>query len=301
MSVKENGNSWKKIGDKLGRTNSDCFQRYQILQVAGGPQGWTHEQSVELKRLVEEKGPRWTDIGRQLKRTAYTCRAAYKRLLDKSKDPNAQMPKLKRQSRAEQTYILRMKAAASKDDSGNLKINREWTPNDDEMLKLKVQEYGRRWSSIAEDMGRSPEDLMLRYDFKIAKRRSGPWTREEDEMLLKVVEEIGPRWTQIASKIGRTGPQCSLRYRFTLDPRLKWRLWTPQEDSQLLELRDQMGYNWGMISATMDRAGPSCRHRYLKLRVESKREERESQELGEESNNYANSDDYDYGNYDEDL
>ena len=272
--VKEHGNSWRKIGDKLGRTNSDCFQRYQILQVVDGPHGWTLEQSEELKKLVEEKGPRWTEIGRQLRRTAYTCRAAYKRLLEKSKDPTAQMPKLKRKSRTEETYIKRMKAASIEYGVG--KLNREWTTNDDEMLKLKVQQYGRRWSCIAEDMGRSPEDLMLRYDFKIMKRRSGPWTREEDEMLLKTVDEIGPRWTQIASKIGRTGPQCSMRYRFSLDPRLKWRLWSPQEDSQLLELRDTMGYNWGMISAVMDRAGPSCRHRYLKLQADLKREEHET-------------------------
>ena len=65
------------------------------------------------------------------------------------------------------------------------------------MLKKKVLQHGRRWSLIAEDMGRSPEDLMLRYDFKIMRQRSGPWTREEDEMLLRVVAEIGPRWTQV--------------------------------------------------------------------------------------------------------
>ena len=273
ITVKEYGNSWKKIGDKLGRTNGDCFQRYKILQVTDGPQGWTFEQTEELKRLVDEKGPRWTEIGRQLRRTAYTCRAAYKRLLDKSEDPSMEMPKLKRKSRTEETYLERMKAAAFEGNIGA--VNHEWTTNDDMMLKLKVQQYGRRWSSIAEDMGRSPEDLMLRYDFKIMKRRSGPWTREEDAMLLKIVDEIGPRWTQVGSKIGRTGPQCSMRYRFTLDPRLKWRLWSPQEDSQLLELRDHMGYNWAMISAAMDRAGPSCRHRYLKLKAEFRKEEKE--------------------------
>jgi hypothetical protein len=32
---------------------------------------------------------------------------------------------------------------------------------------------------LAEEMNRSPEDVMLRYDFKILKRRSGSWTKEE--------------------------------------------------------------------------------------------------------------------------
>ena len=109
-------------------------------------------------------------------------------------------------------------------------------------------------------MGRSPEDVMLRYDFKIAGKRAGSWSREEvssfnelsiitidvitvpiyhvcyfslkiikDQNLLRYVAEFGPRWATIGEAIGRTGPQCSLRYRQSLDPRLKWRLWTSDE------------------------------------------------------------------------
>ena len=118
--VNKHGNSWKRIGHEMGRTNRDCFQRYQvdrryeyllvihtpkfdfhtycncsclfqILSVADGPSGWTEEQTKELQILVEELGPKWTEIGKRLRRTAYTCRAAYKRLIDKSND--AVMPR----------------------------------------------------------------------------------------------------------------------------------------------------------------------------------------------------------------
>lgn len=45
-------------------------------------------------------------------------------------------------------------------------------------MKTVVGYIGRKWSLIAEDLGRSPEDVMLRYDFKII-NKAGSWTKEE--------------------------------------------------------------------------------------------------------------------------
>ena len=163
-------------------------------------------------------------------------------------------------------------------------VQKLWTRNEDEKLKSLVVTYGRRWTIIAEAMQRSPEDVMLRYDFKIVARTVGQWTREEDAVLSKLVEQFGPKWSKVGELIGRSGQQCSLRYRCTLDPRLKWRLWTTEEDDQLVSLREEAGYNWAMISAVLDRAGTSCRYRYLKLKkeVERTRLEREKHATGME-------------------
>jgi hypothetical protein len=147
---------------------------------------------------VKECGPRWTNIGRRLRRTAYVCRAAYKRYIDKHDCKNLTMPLL--------SDSKKPTGASASNDS-------PWNSEADEILKKKVLQYGRRWSSIgiyifdgrslyiyicessflfyylisvAEDMGRSPEDVMLRYDFKIMRRKSGSWSREEDELLMKV-------------------------------------------------------------------------------------------------------------------
>mmetsp|Transcript_29520 Transcript_29520/g.49834 ORF Transcript_29520/g.49834 Transcript_29520/m.49834 type:complete len:90 (+) Transcript_29520:3169-3438(+) len=53
-------------------------------------------------------------------------------------------------------------------------------------------------------MGRSPEDVMLRFDFKVTRlgRKRGSWTRSEDLQLVQLVEEYGQRWTQIGRLIG---------------------------------------------------------------------------------------------------
>ena len=172
-------------------------------------------------------------------------------------------------------------AAVAVVDTDGEKGGKLWAKDDDDVLKGLVATLGRRWSSIAETMGRSPEDVMLRYDFKIAPRRLGSWTREEDRRLLELVEQLSSAspasawattpdgdpdrpssWARIGAAIGRTGAQCRVRYHLSLDPRLKWRLWTVIEDDQLLSLRNERGYNWAMISAVLDRSANSCRYRY---------------------------------------
>eukprot|EP01038_Epipyxis_sp_PR26KG_P006284 gene6284-8652_t len=142
---------------------------------------------------------------------------------------------------------------------------RIWNKEDDELLRKLVNQYGRKWTIIAEFMNRSPEDVMLRFDFKITHRRTGPWSKDEDSKLVNLVNQIGPKWSKVGEIIGRSGTQCALRYKLSLDPRLKWKLWSPDEDKQLVSLRNESGYNWRMISATLDRSPPSCRYRYLKL------------------------------------
>ena len=396
--VKKHQNSWRKIGAEIGRPSTQCFQRFRILN-AEAVGVWTEEEYGVLSSFVQSWGAQWTAIGYMLGKSAYVCREAYKRLVERANkaivldqsnqaeapasvkedlcnvteilpdsdsdvlsplhtqslltmpsarqvsdeqvglartavaeydrllsiDSNTDATAMKKAmgvSRNKQSEIkeksrkstrdkesrspeknelynikLRFRQPRSTDDAekyDNLNryngeegtkgiegvttrgygFQRKWSRADDDKLKEMVATYGRRWSHIAEELSRSPEDLMLRYDFKVARYRGGPWTREENKQLIKLVEELGPRWSQIGSIIGRTGPQCTTRYRQTLDPRLKWRLWTPNEDDQLLSLRDDAGYNWAMISATLGRAATSCRYRYTKLGEEQKQNNR---------------------------
>lgn len=83
--VAARGTQWTAIGGSLGRTAAQCFQRHQILQTQqqAPPRGWDATQKAELVRLVGSLGPKWTAIGAAVGRTAYVCRAAYKRMADK--------------------------------------------------------------------------------------------------------------------------------------------------------------------------------------------------------------------------
>ena len=280
------GTQWTVIGGSLGRTGAQCFQRHQILLQRAQRQvplrGWDEAQKAELARLVAERGPKWTEIGAALGRTSYVCRAAYKRLatVGAAVALGDDAPSPMQPGSGTAGPVAAAAAVAVVDTDGE-KGGKLWAKDDDDVLKGLVATLGRRWSSIAETMGRSPEDVMLRYDFKIAPRRLGSWTREEDRRLLELVEQLSSAspasawattpdgdpdrpssWARIGAAIGRTGAQCRVRYHLSLDPRLKWRLWTVIEDDQLLSLRNERGYNWAMISAVLDRSANSCRYRY---------------------------------------
>eukprot|EP00597_Dinobryon_sp_UTEXLB2267_P003739 CAMPEP_0170061834 /NCGR_PEP_ID=MMETSP0019_2-20121128/3265_1 /TAXON_ID=98059 /ORGANISM="Dinobryon sp., Strain UTEXLB2267" /LENGTH=510 /DNA_ID=CAMNT_0010267787 /DNA_START=233 /DNA_END=1762 /DNA_ORIENTATION=+ len=280
------GNKWKQIGNLIHRPGSQCFQRYQILkfQMENGRKKWTNEEYEKLFQLVNVYGPRWTYIGVLLGRTAYVCRSAYKRIIDKM-DSSQAMPiprtreskklskhtLLTQQRRENASAVMNQLAYWRRDGiarnesdhhsnyigktyqqqilsrSVNFTQNQQrlWSKEEDDNLRVLVATYGRKWTLIAEEMNRSPEDVMLRFDFKITKQnKAGSWTREEDLQLLELIENIGPKWALVGAAIGRSGSQCSLRYRLTLNPTLKWRLWSPLEDNQLISLREESGYNW---------------------------------------------------------
>ena len=50
----------------------------------------------------------------------------------------------------------------------------------------------------AEEMKRSPEDVMLRFDFRIRKQnKAGSWTKAEDAQLLNLFNKLGPKWALV--------------------------------------------------------------------------------------------------------
>ena len=187
----EHSDCWAPVAAAMQRTNAQCFQRYSILaaRAAGSAQhGWSEAQNRELSALVRSEGAQWSAIGRRLGRTAYVCRAAYKRLLDRARGSGAALAPMPRHHAHRQRDAQLLAAAGE---------GRAWTREEDAYLKSLVDSAGRRWSSIAEEMHRSPEDIMLRFDFKIAPRRMGQWSREEDRQLLQLHSSLGPRWAKV--------------------------------------------------------------------------------------------------------
>ena len=83
-----------KMSLKCYVTAYQCFQRFQIISQANSSKsGWSTEDNAALFRLVAEYGAKWTTIGKLLGRTAYVCRAAYKRFVDKAPAKTLKMPK----------------------------------------------------------------------------------------------------------------------------------------------------------------------------------------------------------------
>lgn len=113
-----------------------------------------------------------------------------------------------------------------------------WTSKDDATLRKLVTQNGKQWTVIAEQMGRKPELVRLRYrDYaSLGKTRvEGKWEPREEKKLYKTVLEAlkGSEW-QVT-------------------------------DGLSLEVVSQY-VNWGIISGKVGNRGPSqCRDKWTRL------------------------------------
>jgi len=264
---------------------------------------WTDEKKMELAKLVTLYGGSWTRICHILGPgySPYSARSVYMRMaLSRPTEflipvksrlgfggsrqnvvPKGAVPDnapLFRFLNASVVMENQNRVAAVQRSSQWVEtegLGRRWTRDDDRVLaqlaRQSRHDRGEHWAlAVAEQMNRSPEDVMMRFDFKLSAHRHGSWTRQEDARLIEFVEQHGDvasGWSKIGDEINRSAAQCALRWRVTLDPRLKWRPWSADEDERLCFLREERGYNWVMISASLNRASSSCRYRFVKLKT----------------------------------
>lgn len=113
----------------------------------------------------------------------------------------------------------------------------EWTAQDNATLKNLVAEKGKQWTVIAEQMGRDPDIVRLRYRDYVSlgpTRKAGAWKPEEAKNLFQIVigmleksewpEDDGLDyevvskyidWGAVSEKIGdRSRVQCKDKWRY---------------------------------------------------------------------------------------
>jgi len=135
------------------------------------------------------------------------------------------------------------------DSSSTERKKGRWTRNEDDLLRVAVEELGdKQWSAIAQRVsGRSAVQCLHRWS-KILKPGlvKGPWNAAEDLKLLEWVEKEGPtKWTACAESItGRSGKQCKERWCNTLDPEVKKGDWQDAEDKTIFRLFQKIGPKW---------------------------------------------------------
>jgi predicted CopG family antitoxin len=156
-------------------------------------------------------------------------------------------------------------------------VNRQFTPEEDEMLQEAVQVFGERWAVIADLMdGRVADQLRTRWTRSIAPGiRAGKFSTEEDRRLVLAIyshycmendlddtsngfDADKIEWHEIVPHIpGRTA--ISLRERFvnSLNPQVNMKKFTKEEDDTLLQLvheADLLNEHgvWSRIAAQLD-------------------------------------------------
>ncbi|EAX95802.1 Myb-like DNA-binding domain containing protein [Trichomonas vaginalis G3] len=119
---------------------------------------FTKEEDDMIKELVTEfeKKPNWKQIGEKLGRTARQCRERFK------------------------TYL-----------APNTK-NTAWTPEEDELLKKLVHQFGNHWAQFRVYFpGKSDNNIKNRYNFHIQPIRKSKYQNVSlDEPVLEVTQDV---------------------------------------------------------------------------------------------------------------
>ena len=134
----------------------------------GSANRWSAEESEKLRRLVSSQQPiKWIEVAKEFPgRSDLQCLQHWQHVLN----PN----------------IIKGKGS--------------WTKDEDETLKQRVAEMGRKWAKIAKGLpGRVGKQCRERYVNHLDPNlRKGEWTREEEETLVDAHSRLQNKWAEIA-------------------------------------------------------------------------------------------------------
>lgn len=131
-------------------------------------------------------------------------------------------------------------------------MGRNWTEQEDNLLRKYIAQFGRQWSVIATYIpGRNATQVAARWEKCInPKLTKGPFSAEEDQVIIDFVETHGIHsWPKVTSVLpNRTAKQCRERWFNNLDPNVTKGPWTPEEDRLIFELYQKYGAKWSQIA-----------------------------------------------------
>ncbi|XP_071779707.2 v-myb avian myeloblastosis viral oncogene homolog-like 2a [Centroberyx gerrardi] len=141
----------------------------------------------------------------------------------------------------------------STDKKDGVKLKVKWTQEEDENLKILINNFGKKdWKTIASFLpGRTDYQCMHRWkkhlDPDLVK---GCWTKDEDDKVVELVGKYGTKhWAIVAKHLkGRLGKQCRERWHNHLDPLVKKSSWTDEEDLIIYKAHTILGNRWAEIA-----------------------------------------------------
>lgn len=153
---------------------------------------------------------------------------------------------------------------------------KEWSAEQDNLLRAAVKKYGESWQAVALEVGRNATHCVNRWTKSVKPDIvRGKWMPEEDAALLKAVQELGMFWKPVSEKMGgRTDAQCRERYYNRVNPELlPTKIWSAEEDAQLVNWRIE-GHSFSQIAILFKnrRTDNHCirRHEHLAREVKAK-------------------------------
>ncbi|KAI8150265.1 hypothetical protein BJV82DRAFT_573437 [Fennellomyces sp. T-0311] len=214
------------------RTASAVEQRWtEALDPDKRRGGFSSQEIATLKRAFDALGPAWSRIRDQYlpQRTIRSIRYGYKRHCERSGCP----------------------------------APGRWTPEEDEKLLKGYEEYGRRWTSIAEKYlpHRIPSSLRDRYDETLDPTVSNAkWSQAEYDLLLRRIIMYGQDWRKVAEGLpGRTHRACRRIWLQKLEPSLTGKnTWSDEEARLFWYLACLHNCQWTKVGQELGRSAFSC-------------------------------------------
>lgn len=134
-------------------------------------------------------------------------------------------------------------------------MGRNWTEEEDNLLRQLMAKYGKQWSVLATHIpNRSATQIAARWEKCInPKLTKGPFSAEEDQIIRDFVETHGVHaWPKVTTVLpNRTAKQCRERWFNNLDPVVTKGPWTPEEDKMIFEAYLKFGPKWSTIARTI--------------------------------------------------
>lgn len=134
-------------------------------------------------------------------------------------------------------------------------MGRNWTEDEDNLLRQLISKYGKQWSVLATHIpNRSATQIAARWEKCINPNLTkGPFSADEDQIIRKFVEEHGVHsWPKVTAVLpNRTAKQCRERWFNNLDPVVTKGPWTPEEDQMIFDAYLKYGPKWSTIARTI--------------------------------------------------
>ena len=131
-------------------------------------------------------------------------------------------------------------------------MGRNWTEEEDNLLRQLIAKYGKQWSVLATHIpNRSATQIAARWEKCInPKLTKGPFSADEDELIREFVKTHGVHaWPKVTTVLpNRTAKQCRERWFNNLDPVVTKGPWTPEEDQMIFEAYLKFGPKWSTIA-----------------------------------------------------
>ncbi|RIA88655.1 hypothetical protein C1645_739214 [Glomus cerebriforme] len=136
-----------------------------------------------------------------------------------------------------------------KNENSYKKILSEWTPEEDKILSLGIEKYGRgNWRKISRMLPNKESLQVFRRFYLINYTKRGNFTQEEDNLLCDLLETYGTNnWKLIADKMNRPIYYVMYHYKFVLLNSINLPKWTDRENQLINDAILKYGKDWKKI------------------------------------------------------